>query len=190
MKYLFFHLILLIVAIIISAPFLIKITFTCNVVKLKGMVKIKILFWKNEMRFRIKNGYIYIYKNGKEIKEKISSKNVNLRFLIKFMSETYMRQKLCEMEFHSSFGYNLDSFVTAKISAYIDIISKSILSKIKHNKKSANIFTQIEPKYNEDVFNIRVKSYVSNSLFDILIAFIMTKTYVRRIYVSKKPKRT
>ena len=179
MWYLFLHFIILILAISISAPFLITITLTCNVVKLKGMVKIKILFWTQEIRFRIKNGYLYLYQNGREIKEKISRKNVNLKFLIKFTGETYLRQELLKLEFSSNFGYNLDSLVTASTASLIDVIAKSVLAKIKHNKKSSNIFTVVNPKYNEDVFNIRVKTAVSNSLFDIIVAFIMSKCYLR-----------
>lgn len=179
MWYLIFYFLGLLFVLIISIPFLITITVTCNVVKLKGMTKIKILFWTTEIRFRIKHGYLYLYRNGKEIKEKLSSKNVNLRFLLHLMNEIYYRERLISLEFVSNFGYNIDALTTALVSGYIDVISRAVLSKIKHNKKSANIFTQVEPKYNQDICNIRVKTKVDNSLFDLLIAFVMAKCYMR-----------
>ena len=67
----------------------------------------------------------------------------------------------------------LNSCTTATACGIIDVVSKSILGKIKNNKKTAHIFIDINPKYDEDIFNIRFVNVVRMSVVDIIYAFIV-----------------
>ncbi|HIU06321.1 MAG TPA: DUF2953 domain-containing protein [Candidatus Onthoplasma faecigallinarum] len=82
----------------------------------------------------------------------------------------------------SNFGCINDACVTAVVCGYIDVLGKSLLSKLKNNKKSSHIFIDVEPKYNEDIFNIRLYNTIRMSVFDILYAVIYSLIYVWRYY--------
>lgn len=156
-------------------PFLVEVDIKLNILKLKGVFYIKIFNrMKFTIKFRIKNGFIYIYKKRKEKKIKISKKDVSFLFFVNLAKELYFRQQYLSLSTVSRFGYNIDSCVTATVSGYIDVISKGILSKIKNNKKSAHIFTKIEPIYNEDIFNFRINNVVRISVLDIIYTLVYT----------------
>ena len=162
-------------------PFLIKFEVKLNVLRLKGVLILKFFNkLKFEIKFRIKHGYIYLYFNNKERKEQLSNKNINVRFVINLINQMYFRQQWLNFDFKSNFGYVLDSCVTANACGYIDVISKAMLSKIKNHKKSAHIFTQVEAKYNEDIFNLRIVNEIRMSLADVLFSFIYAVIYTRR----------
>ena len=173
-------------------PFLIEMNIKLNILKLKGILNIK-LFNKIKftLKFRIKNGFIYIYFKKKEKKVKISEKNVSFLFFENIFKEAYFRQQYLSLGVSSNFGYKLDSCTTATTSGALEVITLGILAKIKNNKKSAHIFTKIEPKYNEDIFNVRLDQIVRISVFDILYVLIYTiiKTwgeYEKREYKSRR----
>ncbi|MBE5741289.1 MAG: hypothetical protein E7351_02005 [Clostridiales bacterium] len=155
---------------------MISIEVKCNILRLKGSFyikffnKIKIAF-----KFRIKNGYVYIYHKNKERKEKLTNQNVNIMFFLTLIGQFYFRQQLLNLQFNSNFGYALDSSATATMSGYLIVLSKSVLSKIKNNKKSAHIFVQVDPKYNQDIFNVKVKTTMRMSVVDIIYALIYTQ---------------
>ena len=162
-------------------PFLIKLDVRFNILKLKGLASIKIFNKiKLELKFRVKNGYIYIYINNKERKEKLSSKNFNLIFVINLFKQMYFRQQWLNFTFKSNFGFVLDSCVTATGAGYLDVVSKSVLSKIKNNKKSAHIFVDVEPKYNQDICNLRIVNEMRMSVLDIIYSIVYTIIYTRR----------
>lgn len=162
-------------------PFLIKFEIKLNAIKLKGVFSIKFFNkLKFEIKFRIKHGYIYLYFNNKERKEQLSNKNFNVRFVINLINQMYFRQQWLNFNFKANFGFVLDSCITANACGYIDVISKSLLAKIKNNKKSAHIFTQVEPKYNEDICNLRIVNEIRMSVVDIVYSFIYTIIYTRR----------
>ena len=155
-------------------PFLIKFEIKCNVLKLKGGFSIKFFDKiKLEFKFRVKNGYIYVYFRNKEIKEKISDKNINIIFIINLIKSIYFRHQLLNCNLTSNFGFVLNSMVTATGCGIIDVISKGILSKVKNNKKSAHIFVEVNPKYNEDIFNLRFNYEMRMSVVDIIFSFVV-----------------
>ena len=164
-------------------PFLIKFEIKCNILKLKGIFLIKLFNKiKFDFKFRVKHGYIYIYFKNKEIKEKISNKNINIIFILNLIKQIYFRHQLLNCNLTSNFGFVLDSMVTATTCGFIDVVSKCLLAKVKNNKKSAHIFVDVQPKYNEDVFNFRFVYEMRMSVFDILYTLIYTgiKTLVRK----------
>ena len=68
-------------------PFLMKMDVRLNMLKLKGIIQFTIFNkFKIEFKFRIKNGYIYIYHKRKERKEKLTSKNINVVFILRIMN--------------------------------------------------------------------------------------------------------
>jgi hypothetical protein len=122
----------------------------------------------------VKNGYIYIYFNNKERKEKIDKKNINIVFVLNLVNQLYFRHQLLNCNVTSNFGFVLDSMVTATTCGFIDVFSKSVLSKVKNNKKSAHIFVDVQPKYNEDIFNVRLNYEMRMSVVDIIYTLFFT----------------
>ena len=168
-------------------PFLIKFEIKCNILKFKGGISIKFFNKiKFEIKFRVKNGYVYIYFNNKERKEKISKKNINIMFVLNLVKQLYFRQQWLDFIVTSNFGFVLDSCITATTCGAIDVVSNSILGKVKNNKKSAHIFVNIEPKYNEDIFNIKIENTTRISIFDIIYTLIIT--IIKFIYLRKIQK--
>lgn len=168
-------------------PFLIKFEIKCNVLKLKGGISVKFFNKiKLEFKFRVKNGYIYIYFNNKERKEKIDKKNINIIFIVNLIKNIYFRHQLLNCNLTSNFGFVLDSCVTATTCGFIDVAAKGILAKIKNNKKSAHIFVDVNPKYNEDIFNIRLNYEMRMSVIDIIYSFVyaIIRTIQHKIYAK------
>lgn len=156
-------------------PFLIKFEIKCNVLKLKGGISIKFFNKiKLEFKFRVKNGFIYIYFNNKERKEKIDKKNINIAFVLNLINQLYFRHQLLNCNLVSNFGFVLDSMVTATTCGFIDVVSKCVLAKVKNNKKSAHIFVAVNPKYNEDIFNLRVNYEMRMSVVDIIYTLVFS----------------
>ena len=165
-------------------PFLIKFEIKFNALKLKGGLSVKLFNKiKFEFKFRVKNGYIYLYFNNKERKEKIDKKNINIVFITNLINQLYFRHQLLNCNVISNFGFVLDSMVTATTCGFIDVMSKCALAKVKNNKKSAHIFVDVNPKYNEDIFNFRLVYEMRMSVVDIFYTLIYTgiKTLVRKI---------
>ena len=172
-------------------PFLVKLDVRINILRLKGMVKITIFNKINfEIKFRIKNGYIYIYHKKKERKEKLTSKNINVILVVNIINQFYYRQQLLNLNLNSNFGYNLDSCVTATACGYIDVLSKGILSKIKNNKKSAHIFEKVEPKYNEDICNLRLTYEIRMSVLDIIYSLVYSIVNTWRYYEKNRKRKS
>ncbi len=168
-------------------PFLVKFDVRFNFLKLKGKVIFTIFNkFKFEFKIRIKHGYIYINHKKKLRKEKISASNVNVIFFMHLINQFYFRQQYLQCEVSSNFGYSLDSATTAVGCGFIDVLSKCILSKIKNNKKTAHIFVNVEPKYNQDVLNLRVANTVRLSVVDIIYALVYTQIYSWRSYEKQR----
>lgn len=160
-------------------PFIIKFDIKINILKLKGVFKIKIFNKFNfEFKFRIKHGYIYLYFKNKEIKEKLTDKNFNVVFVLNLTKQLYFRHQLLNLSINSNFGFVLNSCATATCCGLIDVATKGIVSKIKNNKKTAHIFVEINPKYNEDIFNYRLYYEMKIAVIDIMysLAFTMIRT--------------
>ena len=165
-------------------PFLIKIEIKCNILKLKGGISFKFFNKiKLELKFRVKNGYIYIYFNNKERKEKLDKKNINIVFISNLINQLYFRHQLLNCNLISNFGFVLNSMATATTCGLIDVFSKAVFAKVKNNKKSAHIFVDVNPKYNEDIFNIRLNYEMRMSVVDIIytLAFTIIRTVQNKI---------
>jgi len=164
-------------------PFLVQFDIKFNVLKLRGEVAITIFNkFKIDFKIRIKHGYIYINHKNKERKEKISNKNFSVVLILNLINQLYFREQFLDLTILANFGYVLDSRVTATICGYIDVISKSLLGPIKNNKKSSHIFVSVEPKYNEDVLNARVRNIVRISFLDIVYTLFYTFIHARGKY--------
>ena len=183
--------VLLILFMITVFPVLIQFEVKCNILKLKGSFSIKIFKWfKFEFKFRVKNGYAYVYYKNKERKEKISRKNLSLVFIYILINQVYFRQQVLNFNFISNFGYVNDSMITATICGYVDVITKSLLARLKNNKKNAHILIDVNPKYNEDVFNVRLNTSTRLSVFDVIYSILYTAFYFARYNLAKKLKQS
>lgn len=171
-------------------PFLVKLDLSINILRLKGKIKITIFNKiKLEFKFRVKNNYVYIYFKKKEFKEKISASNKNVIFIFTLINQLYFRQQYLDLGLTSNFGYINNSCITAVSSGYIDVLTKCVFAKIKNNKKSAHIFVNIEPKYNEDVFNVRITNTFRISVLDIFYVLFYTRIYSWRSYEKNRKRK-
>ena len=170
-------------------PFLIKFEIKLNALKLKGGISVKFFNKiKFEFKFRVKNGYIYLYFNNKERKEKIDKKNINIVFVLNLINQLYFRHQLLNCNLTSNFGFVLDSMITATTCGFVDVLSKCILSKVKNNKKSAHIFVEVNPKYNEDISNLRLVYEMRMSVVDIIYTLVFTIIRTIRNKIREKAK--
>lgn len=168
-------------------PFLVKFDVRFNIIKLKGMVRI-VLFNKINIEFkiRIKNGYVYINHKSKERREKISKKNINFVFILTLINQMYFREQFLTFNVISNFGYKNDACTTAVTSGCIDVVSKSLLTKLKNNKKSSHILVSVEPQYDKDIFNVRITNTIRISIVDMIYALFYTAFYTWRNYEKRK----
>ena len=174
---------LIVLVMFLIYPFLFQFELKFNILRLRGEVSIKIFNkFKIEFKVRIKNGYVYINHKNKERKEKISNKNFNIVLVLNLINQLYFREQFLELLVLANFGFVLDSRVTATVCGYIDVVSKSLLGSIKNNKKSSHIFVSVEPKYNEDVLNARIRNIIRISILDVLYTFVYTFIYARGKY--------
>lgn len=159
----------------LAYPFLIEFEAKFNVLRMKGVISLK-LFNKIKIQFKIrfKNGYGYIYFKKKEKKIKLTNKDFNFILIKNVVQQLYYRQQIINLNLSSNYGFVLNSCATAIVCGYFDVLTKCLLSKVKNNKKYAHILVNIEPKYNEDVFNAKIKTTFRISLFDIIFALIYT----------------
>lgn len=167
------QIILLIIIFLIIIPIPIKFKVVFNILRLSGEINIsvfKFINYKSRVRFR--GAYVYISHNGKTKREKITSKNFNIAFVLQLIRQLYFRTVLQSLNFVSDVGYYNDAMITAVGCGVIDIVSKSIYARILHNKKSAHIFIQNEAKYNQDCLNIKIESKASISIFDFVYSII------------------
>lgn len=166
-------LLIVIFLLIIPIPFKFKLTF--NILRLSGEVQLSVFKLINyKVRVRFRGAYIYIITNNKTRREKLSSKNFNVAFVMQMLRQLYFRLILKTLSFSCQGGYYNNAFVTALGSSVIDITSKSIFARILHNKKSAHIFISNEAKYNQDCLHIKLEGQIYISVFDVIYSLINT----------------
>lgn len=184
--YLFFVLFL----IIISTPIPLKFELSFDILHLKGEIKIKLInFNVLKTKVYVKNGYIFIQGKKHTRKEKLSIQNPNLQFFTQLIKSLYFRQQLVYLKVLSNLGYCNDAFITAMMASFNDILAKCLLAKIKNNKKSAHIFIETLPNYNEDKLYYYFESAMTMSLFDLIFAFLGAKISQRRDYGQNKRRK-
>ncbi|MBQ8522638.1 MAG: hypothetical protein IJ458_03115 [Clostridia bacterium] len=169
------QIVLLIVIFLLIIPIPIKFNLKLNVLNLSGAVQIILFRFINfKLRVRFRGAYIYITRNNKTRREKLTSKNFNVAFVIQFVRQIYFRLILQTLNFASDVGYYNDAMVTATSSSLIDIASKCLHARILHNKKSAHIFISNETKYNQDCLNLKIGGQINICIFDIIYSIINT----------------
>ena len=167
------QLIFLVVIFLLIISLTIKFKIVFNILRLSGAVEIvlfKIIRFKLNVRFR--GPYVYIAINNKTRREKLSSKNFNIAFVVQLSRQIYFRTHLEQLKFNGDIGYYNNAMVTAMASSIIDIVGKCLGARILHNKKSAHIFVSNETKYNQDSLNLRLEGKINISIFDIIYSLI------------------
>lgn len=163
------RIVILIIIFLVIIPIPLKLELNFNILRLSGRVLVKafkIFNLKVSVRFRGK--YVYITSNnGRTKREKLSSKNYNVALVVEMVKQLYFRIVVAKIIFSSNIGYYNNSCVTAISSVSLDVLSKSVLSKIQHNKKSAHIFISNNAKYNQDCCNAKLEVDSKICLFDI-----------------------
>ena len=165
--------ILLIIIFLLTIPISIKFKTKFNILRLSGAVQIQLLgFIKFNIRVRFRGQYVYITTNNKTRREKLTSKNFNIAFVLQMIKQIYFRLILKTLTFTSEEGYYNDAMITALGSSIIDIASKCLYARILHNKKSAHIFIDNDTKYNQDCLSIKIDGHIYISLFDVIYSLI------------------
>lgn len=167
------QIILLIIIFLVIIPIPIKFKLNFNILKLSGEFQLRFINFINyKIRVRFRGQYVYITRNEKARREKLTSSNFNVMFVMQLVRQLYFRIVLNSLHFVSDVGYYNDAFVTAVGTGVVDIVSKSLYAKILHNKKSAHIFIFNEAKYNRDCLNLKIEGNLSISIFDIIYSII------------------
>ena len=110
----------------------------------------------------------------KRERKKLIGRILTLFYISNLIKQLYFRHQLLNCNLTSNFGFVLDSMITASVCGFIDVLSKCTLSKVKNNKKSAHIFVEVNPKYNEDIFNLRLNYEMRMSAVDIIYTLVCT----------------
>ena len=187
MWYLIFLFVIFILLLLIVYPFLISVEVKFNLLRLKGVFTLVLLGkFKLQYKLRVKNGYVYIYHNRKEKRFKLTDQSFNVIFFLNLVKQIYFRHQLLFFDMFSTFGYSNDACVTAVGAGYFDVIGKSVFCKVQNNKKSAHIFVNVEPKYNQDICSIRAKSSIRVSIWDMLYSLAYTLIYSWRSYEKNR----
>ena len=167
------QIILLIIIFLLIIPIPIKLKLGFNILRLSGEVDIRVLkFINHKVRVRFRGAYVYITSNKKTRREKLTSTNYNVAYIMQLIRQLYFRVELKSLTFLSEEGYYNDAMITALASGVIDIATKCAKGRILHNKKSAHIFVQNEAKYNQDCLNLKIECEAKISLFDVLYSII------------------
>lgn len=170
--YLFF----IILAVFLFVPINVRTSFKINVLKMAGEVCIKILgitFLK--LKVKIKHNFVYITKKGITYKEKLTPSNINIVFLMNFISQMYFRIKLNMLSEEGECGVKENAFTTSMLCVTIDMLFKGVFAKIKNNKKASHIFLNNGAKYNEDCLNFKFELDFNVNIIDILYTLILSK---------------
>lgn len=184
--YLFFGL----VAIFLFVPFNTRVSLKINALNLASEVCVKIFrFNVIKIKIKIKGDYIYITKKRVTYKEKLISNNVDVIFAIKFVSQMYFRIRLNEIYEAGEYGIKNNAFHTSILCEAVDILSKSVLAKIKNNKKLAHIFVVNSAKYNEDCLNWNLMLDFSVNLIDVAYSFILSKLSAKGVKYERTKQR-
>lgn len=169
------QIILLIVIFLLIIPIPIKVKLSFNILRLSGEVFVRVLkIFKIKVRVRFRGSYVYVSSKKKTKREKLTSKNYNVVFLMQFIRQLYFRIIFTQLEFMCEVGYYNDALTTALGSGVVDIVSKGLSARILHNKKSAHIFINNEAKYNQDCLNMKLECQVKISLFDVIYTIVNT----------------
>lgn len=169
----FWKIFILILITIIIVPIPIKVKVSFNVLKLSGEVFVRWLkIFEYKIRVRFRGKYIYITHKSKTRREKFTSKNFSVAFMMQLIKNVYFRLVLAKVYFASQTGYYNNAMTTAIASSLIDIVSKDVCCRILDNKKSAHIFVGNEPRYNEDCLSLKIEGDIKISIFDILYSFV------------------
>lgn len=186
----FWYLFFVFFIIVISTPISLNIELYFDILRLRGEIKLKVaFFYVLKTKVYVKNGYIIIETKKHTHKEKLSIQNPNIQFASHLMKSLYFRQQLIHLKIHSNLGFSNDAFITAIMASFNDILLKCLLAKIKNNKKSAHIFIQTLPNYNEDKLYYFFESTITMSLFDIIFALVNAKISQRRDYAKKRNRK-
>ncbi len=171
-------------------PIVLKARLEFNLLSLLGKLQIRIFKFKViQIRVKVKNGYIYLLTKKHTGKIKITKKNFSFAFIYEFIKLIFFRTNLQSLGISSEIGYINNAMFTGILTAGVDGIYKSFLSKIKNHKKSAHIFVESTPQYQQDVFKSIISTKLSLSIFDILYTLINTLLNLRgKIYEKDSTK--
>ncbi len=165
-------------------PIVLKARLEFNLLSLLGKLQIRIFNFKViQIRVKVKNGYIYLSTKKHTGRIKITKKNFSFAFIYEFIKLIFFRTNLQSLGVSSEIGYINNAMFTGILTASVDGIYKSFLAKIKNHKKSAHIFVESTPQYQQDVFKSIISTKLSLSIFDILYTLINTLLNLRgKIY--------
>lgn len=172
--------ILLIIIFLLIIPIPIKFTALFKILRLSGEIEFRVLkIFKFGLRVKFRGSYVYITNHKGTRREKLTNKNYNIAYLIQLIRQIYFRTELNQITIESNIGYYNDALYTAIGSSAFDIVSKCLLARILHNKKSAHIFVKNNTKYNQDCLNIKTNVEFKISMFDIIYSLVNAKLSLR-----------
>lgn len=161
---------------ILLVPVNLAATINFDLLHLKGELMLKASVFKPiSIKIKVKKGYIYLTVKNKTQKEKLSMKNPHITFVYDLIRMLYFRQVIKELTVDGNIGYVNNAFAGAMLANFNDILIKCIVAPVKNNKKSAHIFVNIIPNYNNDIYTLKLFNEISLSVFDVLYSLAIAK---------------
>lgn len=169
-----------ILALIVPLKMNIKLSY--NILKNRGVLSFKILFFRMKvLSFKFKNYGIQIKsrnnKNKKELDLKIEKEELiyNQRLLAQFRDKLKIRH----LHFRATIGQG-DAFLTAMAAGAINILVVNLFIFIKNFKQTSSVSVGTKPEYNKKLFRFRANAEISISLFDLLFCFFFALLNTKR----------
>ena len=176
-------------ALLLNIPIFVDIKIEIKLLTLSGKVSIVIMGIPIiRVKVRIVGNEIIIVSKKKTTRQKIDKENQNLAFINKLISMLYFRQHITRVDINGQFGYKNNALTTSIISSIFLVSVVGLFSKLKNNKQDANIHVVSVPKYDRDIFEVRLASKFNMSLFDIIFTLVITQ--IRMVGVNNEGTKT
>ena len=184
-----FYLLILILILILCSYMMVDINLKYNLNNNIGTIRInlfKIPIFIGE--FSIKQNIIEINRNKKKLKINLDLNQRQLNLIKQFrisiankvyIDSLYLNTTIC-ME---------NAFEVAIISGIYRLLSNYLLLKIYLNNKDLYLSNVLDTGFRHQLINVKLKSTIYASIFDILWAVIYTIIWDRREYNEERKKR-
>ena len=134
------------------------------------IIKIKLVYNNNKI-------YYFLNKKEKEINIQLSVGQVY--FINQFVANIKDKTMLKYLDVNAKIG-TMDAYSTAMQCGTMIALSKTLFAYLKTKKYTATLSTFIEPKFNQNIFLIKIDLCVKITLYDLLYSLIVSLVSLKR----------
>lgn len=166
--------------ILLVVPIPCTINIGINSVTKRATVNIRILKFRIALiLFEVKGNDILLKTEShkEEVELKVSPNEV--RFIEQFMVQIKQKLDVKKISFYSNVGIG-DSFLTAMLNGFINLLVINIFSFIQSAKPHSTFILENNQDYNNKNLTITMIANISSSVIDIIYSFIMSLVIIKR----------